>query len=102
MRLKSTQRSGTLHVKRSNRNDGIGAQIWKYNRQFRQSRQWPVYAEYKIEVDAESGESYVAACTSMVEPVADETDEHGQRVKSYRGRDPMQDATPYLPLRGSK
>jgi hypothetical protein len=53
-------------------------------------------------VDAESGESYVVACTSMVEPVADERDEHGQRVKSYRGRDPSQDATHYVPLRDSR
>jgi hypothetical protein len=63
---------------------------------------WPVYSEYKVTVDKESGERYVVACTSMAEPVRDETDEHGQRVKSYRGRDPMQDATPYLPLRDSK
>jgi hypothetical protein len=66
------------------------------------SKQWPVYSKYKVKVDEESGESYVVACTSMAEPVGDETDEHGQRVKSYRGRDPMQDATPYLPLRDSK
>jgi hypothetical protein len=66
------------------------------------SAQWPVYGKYKVKVDEESGESYVVACTSMAEPVGDETDEHGQRVKSYRGRDPMQDATPYLPLRDSK
>jgi hypothetical protein len=66
------------------------------------SKQWPVYSKYKVSVDEESGESYVVACTSMAEPVRDETDEHGQRVKSYRGRDPMQDATPYLPLRDSK
>ena len=59
------------------------------------SKQWPVYSKYKVSVDEESGESYVVACTSMAEPVRDETDEHGQRVKSYRGRDPMQDATPY-------
>jgi hypothetical protein len=62
----------------------------------------PVYGKYKVQVDEERGESYVVACTSMAEPVRDETDEHGQRVKSYRGRDPRQDATPYLPVMGSK
>jgi len=66
------------------------------------SKQWPVYSKYKVQVDEESAESYVVACTSMAEPASDETDEHGQRVKSYRGRDPMQDATAYLPLRDSK
>jgi hypothetical protein len=65
------------------------------------SQQWPVYGEYKVEVE-EGGENYVVACTSMAEPVSDETDDHGQRVKSYRGRDPSQDATAYLPLRDSK
>jgi hypothetical protein len=38
----------------------------------------------------------------MFEPVADETDEHGQRVKAYRGRDPSQDASQYVPLRDSR
>jgi len=66
------------------------------------SKQWPVYSKYKVQVDEESGESYVVACTSMYEFVADETDEHGQIVKTYRGRDPGQDATPYVPLRDSK
>ena len=66
------------------------------------SKQWPVYSKYKVQVDEESGESYVVACTSMFEFVGDETDEHGQRVKAYRGRDPGQDATPYVPLRDSK
>jgi hypothetical protein len=66
------------------------------------SRPWPVYGEYKVQEDEESGESYVVACTSMVERVADETDEHGQRVKSYRGRDPSEDASHYAPLRDSR
>ena len=66
------------------------------------SKQWPVYSKYKVQADEESGESYVVACTTMFEFVGDETDEHGQRVKAYRGRDPRQDATPYLPLRDSR
>ena len=66
------------------------------------SKQWPVYSKYKVQVDEESGESCVVACTSMFELVGDETDEHGQRVKAYRGRDPGQDATLYGPLRDSK
>jgi hypothetical protein len=66
------------------------------------SRQWPVYSKYKVQVGEEGGESYVVACTSMAEFVANETDEHGQRVKAYRGRDPGQDASYYAPLRDSR
>ena len=80
----------------------ISSELIKAVKKTLPSKQWLVYGKYKVQVDEESGESYVVACTSMVEPVRDETDEHGQRVKSYRGRDPAQDANPYLPLRDSK
>lgn len=60
-----------------------------------------MYSKYKVQVDEESGESYVVACTSLFELVADEPDD-GHRTKRYRGRDPGQDASPYVPLRDSK
>jgi hypothetical protein len=66
------------------------------------SRQWPVYSEYKVEVDEEGNESYVVARTSMFELVANESNDYGHSVRTYRGRDPGQDASPYVPLRDSK
>jgi hypothetical protein len=84
--------------KSENSTDNLSKTVKKY----RPSQPWPVYGEYKVQVDPESGERYVVARTSMVERVAAETDEHGQRVRSYRGRDPMQDASHYAPLRDSR
>ena len=63
------------------------------------SRTWPVYRDYDIVVDEESGESYVVASVGLFELVADEDAGHGQRTKTYRGRDPGQDAHNYAPLR---
>jgi len=63
------------------------------------SRTWPVYRDYDIVIDEESGESYVVASVGLFELVTDEPTGHGQRTKTYRGRDPGQDAHNYAPLR---
>lgn len=58
-----------------------------------------MYRDYDIVIDEESGESYVVASVGLFELVADEDAGHGQRTKTYRGRDPGQDAHNYAPLR---
>jgi hypothetical protein len=60
-------------------------------------RMWPVYGDYDVVDD--HGESYVVASVGLFELVADEDAGHGQRTKTYRGRDPGQDAHNYAPLR---
>jgi hypothetical protein len=61
------------------------------------SSKWPVYKDYCIETDSESGESYVAAYISLFEPVAGQ--DAGQGTKTYRGREPEQAAIHnYTPL----
>jgi hypothetical protein len=63
------------------------------------SRTWSVYRDYAIVVDQESGESFVVASFDLFELVADEDPGHGQREKTYRGREPEQAAlTNYPPL----
>jgi len=59
---------------------------------------WPVYRDYDVVVD-DHGESYVVASVGLFELVTDEPTGHGQRTKTYRGRDPGQDAHNYAPLR---
>jgi hypothetical protein len=61
---------------------------------------WPVYRHYDIV--EEGGGCYVVASTSLFELAANETDGHGHRVRTYRGRDPERDAHPSVPLRDSK
>jgi hypothetical protein len=63
------------------------------------SRTWPVYKDYEVVVDEDSGESYVVASVSLFEPVADEDAGHERPRNSWRGRDPRQDAVNYPPLR---
>jgi hypothetical protein len=61
------------------------------------SRTWPVYKDYRLENDDESGEDCVVAYVSLFEPVADK--DAGQGTESYRGREPEQAALiNYLPL----
>jgi hypothetical protein len=59
---------------------------------------WPVYRNYDVVVD-DHGESYVVASVGLFELVAEEPAGDGQRTKTYRGRDPGQDAHNYAPLR---
>jgi hypothetical protein len=59
---------------------------------------WPVYRNYDVVVD-DHGESYVVASVGLFEFVAEEPAGDGQRRKTYRGRDPGQDAHNYAPLR---
>jgi hypothetical protein len=54
------------------------------------SRTWPVHYDYDLVVDEESGESFVVATIRLFELVQDEDVGHGQRVKTYRGREPEQ------------
>ncbi len=64
------------------------------------SRTWPVYRDYEVVVDEESGESFVVATVGLFELVQDEDVGHGQRVKTYRGREPEQAVlTDYAALR---
>jgi hypothetical protein len=64
------------------------------------SRTWPVYKDYDVVVDEESGESFVVAPLGLFELVQDEDVGHGQRVKTYRGREPEQAVlTNYAALR---
>jgi hypothetical protein len=63
------------------------------------SRTWPVYKDYDVIVDQDSGESFVVASFDLFELVADEDAGHGQREKTYRGREPEQAArNNYPPL----
>jgi hypothetical protein len=63
------------------------------------SSTWPVYEDYDVVVDEDSGESFVVASFDLFEVVADEDPGHGQREKTYRGRDPEQAArNNYPPL----
>ena len=58
-----------------------------------------MYEDYDVVVDKDSGESFVVASFDLFELVADEDPGHGQRVKTYRGREPEQAAlTNYPPL----
>jgi hypothetical protein len=61
------------------------------------SRTWPVYRDYEAVVDDERGESFVVASFDLFELVADEDAGHGQRVKTYRGREPEQAARKNYP-----
>jgi hypothetical protein len=54
------------------------------------SRTWPVHYDYDVVVDEMSGESFVVATLGLFELVQDEDVGHGQRVKTYRGREPEQ------------
>jgi hypothetical protein len=57
------------------------------------SRTWPVYEDYDVVVDEDSGERFVVASISLFEPVPDE-------AGAYRGREPEQAARKnYPPLR---
>jgi hypothetical protein len=59
---------------------------------------WPVYRDYDVVVD-DHGESYVVASVGLFEPVTDEDASRGQRVRTYRGREPEQAAViNYAPL----
>jgi hypothetical protein len=63
------------------------------------SRTWPVYEDYDVVVDKDSGESFVVASFDLFELVADEDPGHGEREKTYRGREPEQAArNNYPPL----
>jgi hypothetical protein len=61
------------------------------------SRTWPVYEDYDVVDDANSGESFVVASFDLFELVADEDPGHGQRTKTYRGREPEQAALKNYP-----
>jgi hypothetical protein len=64
------------------------------------SRTWPVYRDYDVEVDQESGKCYVVASVDLFEGMTDEAAHHGHRVKRWRGQDLEQAArTNYLPLK---
>jgi hypothetical protein len=67
------------------------------------SRTWPVYEDYDVVVDEESSERFVVASVELFELDADEAADHGQRVTTYRGRDPEQAVRKnYPPLGDSK
>jgi hypothetical protein len=61
------------------------------------SRTWPVYEDYDVVVDEDSGESFVVALFDLFELAADEDPGHGQRVQTYRGREPEQAARKNYP-----
>jgi hypothetical protein len=78
----------------------ITSDLEKAVKKYSPSRTWPVYRDYDIVVDDESGESFVVAPIDLFELDADEVAGQGQRTKTYRGRDPEQAAlTNYAPLR---
>ena len=59
-------------------------------------REWPVYTDCEVDVDEESGETFVVARVSLFESVADQDN-------TYRGREPEDAAAiNYPPLRDSK
>jgi hypothetical protein len=80
--------------------DDITSDLEKAVKKDSPSRAWSVHMDHDVVVDEESGESFVVASVGLFEPVSDEDVGHGQRVKTYRGREPEQAAlTNYAPLR---
>jgi hypothetical protein len=77
--------------------DSITSDVMKAVKKDSPSRTWPVYRDYEVVVDEESGENFVVAPIDLFEVVADEVAGQGQRTKTYRGRDPDQAALKNYP-----